>query len=671
MSTLYCPKDLSGAPKFIFEGARDDLRPVFLPDFTRQPKSLIHRLLKALVIGRIPVGPRMASWLTGHRGWLTLRQITASDRFLADGVTNPRTLQAIAWILPRGTRLFNYFNNTLSFALPGQDIAALMQKMRDMGYTLLTFDPADAEAYGLQFVEQFYRRPTPDPLPAGSLPHTESLPPTGGAGEGLCFFAGENKGREPQLKALADILQRYDFKSDFIIVNSPEDRITYEEYLQHVARCLCMVDLVQENQAGITRRPVEALFWHKKLITNHLALLQADFYRPENIFILGHDDITRLPLFLQQPLVPVPDSITEKYHVNHFLMNTSSQPLSAPSLQGRAGGESSVLILFFNRPDHLSKVFEQVRIAQPARLFLYQDGPRGERDMPGILACREVVSHVDWPCEVHTLFQERNYGCDPSEYISQKWAFSMTDKCIVLEDDDVPTQSFFRFCWEMLDRYENDERIWMISGFNQEEHTTDVDSSYFFASTFSIWGWASWRRVIDTWDEHYTWLDDPVAVRQLENLIRQRRLRDDFLLTCRRHRELGRAFYETIFRASMLLNNGLAIVPAHNQVNNLGASADSTHFAGSIHTMPRGYRRIFTMGRHELQFPLRHPSNVIDHVAFKERIYRIMCWGHPWLKVARSFEELFLNLRYGNFSVIATAVRNRLRKWLSPKSVIK
>jgi len=319
MSTLYCPKDLSGAPKFIFEGARDDLRPVFLPDFTRQPKSLIHRFLKALVIGRIPVGPRVASWLTGHRGWLTLRQVTASDRFLADGVTNPRTLQAIAWILPRGTRLFNYFNNTLSFALPGQDIAALMQKMRDMGYTLLTFDPADAEAYGLQFVEQFYRRPTPSSLSPNPSPVREGSKDSQGGGEGLCFFAGENKGREPQLKALADILQRYDFKSDFIIVNSPEDRITYEEYLQHVARCLCMVDLVQENQAGITRRPVEALFWHKKLITNHLALLQADFYRPENIFILGHDDITRLPLFLQQPLVPVPDIITEKYHVNHFL----------------------------------------------------------------------------------------------------------------------------------------------------------------------------------------------------------------------------------------------------------------------------------------------------------------------------------------------------------------
>lgn len=94
----------------------------------------------------------------------------------------------------------------------------------------------------------------------------------------------------------------------------------------------------------------------------------------------------------------------------------------------------AVLILFFNRPDHLRRVFDEVRKARPSKLFLYQDGPRGERDMPGIEACRRVVEDIDWQCEVHRKYQERNFGCDPSEYISQKWAFSIVDRCIVLEE---------------------------------------------------------------------------------------------------------------------------------------------------------------------------------------------------------------------------------------------
>ena len=328
----------------------------------------------------------------------------------------------------------------------------------------------------------------------------------------------------------------------------------------------------------------------------------------------------------------------------------------------------AVLILFFNRPEQLGKVFDQVRLARPARLFLYQDGPRDERDMPGIMACRQVVEQVDWECDVRRLYQERNYGCDPSEYISQKWAFSMADKCVVLEDDDVPSPSFFPFCKAMLDRYETDERVTMIAGFNVEEQTPDAGADYFFSSNFSIWGWASWRRVVDQWDEHYTWLDDPVAVSRIEALTRERRLRDDFLPMARRHRQQGKAFYETIFWAHFLLSGGLAIVPQRNMINNLGATADSTHFGGSLDTLPRGYRRIFTMRRFDMDVDaIRHPRYVVDHVAYRQRVYRIMGWRHPWVKVGRSFEELWLNLRHGNLRYILQSVRNRVEKWMGRK----
>lgn len=324
----------------------------------------------------------------------------------------------------------------------------------------------------------------------------------------------------------------------------------------------------------------------------------------------------------------------------------------------------SVLILFFNRPKLLAQVFEQVKKARPARLFLYQDGPRGERDMPGIEACRKVVADIDWECEVHHNYQEKNYGCDPSEYMAQKWAFSLSDKCIVLEDDDVPAVSFFGFCKELLDKYEHDTRISIIAGFNNEEITPDITSDYFFATTFSIWGWASWRRVTDQWDEFYTFLDDKENMRQLKNLIHTRRYRKDFIYMCQRHREHGKAYYETIFHASMLFNSGLSIVPTRNMINNLGATADSTHFAGSVHTMPRGYRRIFTMKRYEVEFPLKHPRHVIENTAYKDSVYRIMAWRHPWIKIARSFEELALNLRYGNFTIIWQTLQKRIRKWM-------
>ena len=104
--------------------------------------------------------------------------------------------------------------------------------------------------------------------------------------------------------------------------------------------------------------------------------------------------------------------------------------------------------------------------------------------MAGIEACRQIASdeNIDWECEVHRNYQERNLGCMIAGYTSHQWAFSLADKCMVLEDDVVPSQSFFPFCKEMLDRYEHDERISMVAGFNVDEVTPDIPYDYFFTS---------------------------------------------------------------------------------------------------------------------------------------------------------------------------------------------
>ncbi len=325
----------------------------------------------------------------------------------------------------------------------------------------------------------------------------------------------------------------------------------------------------------------------------------------------------------------------------------------------------SVLILFFNRPHLLKQVFQEVKKARPARLFLYQDGPRGERDMEMVKACREVVddSQIDWECVVERKYQERNFGCDPSGYMAHTWAFSKTDKCIVFEDDIVPSQSFFPFCKELLDRYENDPHVWMIAGFNALEKA-DVKESYFFTQVFSIWGWASWRRVIDTWDAGYSWLEDKERLEKVERTIAERGLRSDIIPMSRDHKASGKAYFESIFWSSMLLNDGVAIMTAKNQINNIGVSDDSTHFQGSLKTMPRRLRRQFIMPRHEMEFPLAHPEDTGEYTPFKDKVYLLNAWNNPARKVQYSIEELFLNLRYGNFSVITKALRRRIRKWM-------
>lgn len=162
-----------------------------------------------------------------------------------------------------------------------------------------------------------------------------------------------------------------------------------------------------------------------------------------------------------------------------------------------------VLVIGFNRPDHLSVLFDRLREAQPARLYVAIDGPRPDRagEAERVQACRDLVDTVDWPCEVHTLFQDRNLGCGQGVTAAISWFFEAEERGIILEDDIVPNLSFFPYCEELLERYADDERVFAISGCNFVPASVQArpDLPYRFMTVPHIWGWATWRR---SWAAH-------------------------------------------------------------------------------------------------------------------------------------------------------------------------
>ena len=329
-----------------------------------------------------------------------------------------------------------------------------------------------------------------------------------------------------------------------------------------------------------------------------------------------------------------------------------------------AENQVAVLLILFTRTETLRQTFNVIRQARPAQLFLYQDGPRHEEDARKLEAARRIVAddQIDWECRVERNYHSANSGAWASNLKAQQWAFSLADKCIVIEDDSTPSASFIPFCREMLDRYEHDQRVTMIAGFNHEEITTGVPYDYLFTTVFSIWGWASWRRVVSQWDEKNTVVEDAFNMHQLEALVKAHGDRREMLRKIRKHHAAGGGIYETTFWSYNMLNSGLAIVPTRNMIHNSAVSAESAHFRSELRTLPRRMQRLLTMPSHDLAFPLRHPAYVIENVEYKQRVSRIMAWGHPWIKAGRSIEELLRNLRYGNFGQIASAVKFRLRK---------
>ena len=269
--------------------------------------------------------------------------------------------------------------------------------------------------------------------------------------------------------------------------------------------------------------------------------------------------------------------------------------------------QAPVLILAFNRPDRVRALIDRLRQVAPQQVYLAVDGPRPNRpaDIHLVEQTRRSVDAIDWPCEVHTLFQDRNLGCGRGVSTAITWFFEHVPEGIILEDDVLPRIEFFDYCTELLDRYRDDPRVFAISGSNfvpAEQITTD--GSYRFTHITHVWGWATWRR---SWNEYRFDIRDwrrrlPLGRRWPATGGNLR----DFLYWSAVLAWVSRGHIDTWdyqLNLAQMSAGGLCATANVNLVDNLGFTDEATHTERpSVTVRPSS----------QLEFPLRHPQVVQD-----------------------------------------------------------
>ena len=155
-----------------------------------------------------------------------------------------------------------------------------------------------------------------------------------------------------------------------------------------------------------------------------------------------------------------------------------------------------VAFIIFNRPDTTELVFREIAKAKPTKLLVVGDGARAnkEGEAAKVAACRAIIKRIDWDCEVLTNFSEINLGCKIRVSSGLDWVFEQVEEAIILEDDCLPSQSFFIYCEHMLDRYRKNKRVFSVSGSNFSNE--DYLYGHYFSRYSLMWGWATWA---DRW----------------------------------------------------------------------------------------------------------------------------------------------------------------------------
>lgn len=168
-----------------------------------------------------------------------------------------------------------------------------------------TYDRFDAKKYGLKYNTQFYRTM---PFKKEKKEKRSDL-----------IFLGIDKGREKTLMGLEKAAISQGLNCNFHIVISKKDKVDYLDYLRDVINSKCVVDLVPDQQCGMTLRPLEALFFGKKLITNYQDIVNYDFYNKSNIFVIGKDDMDKLADFINSLYTKIDRKIIDFYSYESWL----------------------------------------------------------------------------------------------------------------------------------------------------------------------------------------------------------------------------------------------------------------------------------------------------------------------------------------------------------------
>lgn len=277
-----------------------------------------------------------------------------------------------------------------------------------------------------------------------------------------------------------------------------------------------------------------------------------------------------------------------------------------------------VLFLIFARPETTKQVFEAIRKAKPTKLYIAADGPR--EDFPEeAVRCelsRKIATDVDWHCEVHTLFREKNLGCGRGPSTAISWFFEHETEGIILEDDCVPSSSFFPYCAELLERYRNDMRVMHIAGTNLEkEEMRDQQYSYGFSNFTYCWGWATWRRAWKFHDFDMVLYNEVNLKNYVDGHYNSIYDRDYFqYMFARLHNGDRKNVWDYQWQFACRINSGLAIVPACNLVVNIGLGRHATN---TVHPHGIGHH----LKSEEISWPLVHPEFVMVNKKRERRIF--------------------------------------------------
>jgi hypothetical protein len=247
---------------------------------------------------------------------------------------------------------------------------------------------------------------------------------------------------------------------------------------------------------------------------------------------------------------------------------------------------SPILLFTYNRPEHTRLTLEALRknhLSDRSRLYIFSDGYRDETDREEVMKVRELIRSVEGFASIHIEERTENVGLARNIIEGVTGVVNEHGKVIVLEDDLITSPYFLTFMNDVLERYEQEEKIAHVQGFCFP--LQGLPDAFLIRWTGS-WGWATWKRA---WD-----LFNPDGEALLSEIMKKKLNREfdfnnnyPFTRMLRRQVNGENDSWAIRWNASLFLNNKLSVNAGKSLVQNIGFDGSGRHSGRDvIYTTP-------------------------------------------------------------------------------------
>lgn len=303
-----------------------------------------------------------------------------------------------------------------------------------------------------------------------------------------------------------------------------------------------------------------------------------------------------------------------------------------------------ILLITYKRHDTTFKVLKTIKKVQPKKIYIASNHWKTHKEKATILLLRKKIKEfIDWQCEVIFIKHKKYLRVQNSFYSAISTFFQSEEMGIILEDDIVPNQCFFYFCQEMLQKYKNNQEIFMVSGWSaldfDPNSKTTLKEDYYFSKYSHIWGWATWRRAWKLYKRHLVNFEENFLTLDFDTDEEKKTWHKIFSLY--NQDKIDTWDYSWIY--TIWKHKGLCIYPKNNMIQNIGLNRKDA-------TNTKQWSKYNNMRTYEINLPLRHPKKLKRNIDLDKKNFIITTKIAPfWLIIINKLYRFFFKKNLKKF----------------------